>query len=64
MFGPKIAVPQELMDRLKRCAEVAGYSSAEEFAIDLLERGVAQILQSDEDDQAVEERLRGLGYIE
>jgi len=63
MFGPKITVPQPLMERLRKCAEAGGYSSAEEFAVDVLEREVARILQTD-DDQAVEERLRGLGYIE
>jgi hypothetical protein len=64
MFGPKIRVPRDLLDRLAKCAEAAGYSSAEEFAVDVLEREVAKLLPAQDDEQAVEERLKGLGYIE
>jgi metal-responsive CopG/Arc/MetJ family transcriptional regulator len=64
VFGPKIKVPDELMQRLKECAETAGYSSVDEFVTHVLERAVAEIGQPQDDQGAVEERLRGLGYIE
>ncbi len=64
MFGPKVRVSVELMQRLKECAETAGYSSVDEFVTHLLERAVAEAEQTQDDEGAVEERLRGLGYIE
>lgn len=65
MFGPKIPVSKELMDRLKDVAQQLGYSSAQEFAVDVLEKECDRIEDAyDQDDQEkVEERLRGLGYI-
>jgi predicted transcriptional regulator len=62
VFGPKIKISQELYNRLKEIAEARGYSSAEELAIHILESEVAR-QESGEDEQLVEERLRGLGYI-
>lgn len=65
MFGPKIKISPDLMKRLEECAEIAGYSSAQEFALHVLENAVAEIKMAEGgDDKAVEERLRGLGYIE
>lgn len=57
---PKIKVEKELYNRIKDTAEAAGYSSADEFVVHLLEKIVSQ---SDEDDEILTERLRGLGYI-
>jgi hypothetical protein len=65
VFGPKIKIPPDLMKRLEECADIAGYSSAREFALHVLESAVAEIKRADNgDEKAVEERLRGLGYIE
>ena len=60
---PKIKIESGLYDRLKKVTEVAGYSSVEEFVTHMIEKELEQIEVPD-DDQAVEERLRGLGYIE
>ena len=60
---PKIKIESNLYDRLKKVAEVAGYSSVEEFVVHMIEKELEQI-EVPEDDKAVEERLRGLGYIE
>ena len=38
MFGPKISVSKELMGKLEEAAEQLGYSSAQEFAVDVLEK--------------------------
>lgn len=64
MFGPKLKVPNDLMERLKASAEIAGYSSVDEFVTHVLEKAVAEIEQVQTDQDLVEERLRGLGYIE
>ena len=59
----KIKIDSNLYDRLKKVTEVAGYSSVEEFVTHMIEKELEQIEVPD-DDKAVEEQLRGLGYIE
>lgn len=59
----RIRIDGGLYDRLRKVAEIAGYSSVEEFVTHMIEKELEQI-ESSEDDKAVEERLRGLGYIE
>jgi hypothetical protein len=63
MFGPKVKLDKALYDRVQKAAELAGYSSTDEFIIHIIEREVATLEQAEADDK-VEERLRGLGYIE
>ena len=67
MLGNRIKLDDELFERIKKCAEVAGYSSPEEFAVHVLEKEVAAILGTgadSDDEEAVRKRLKGLGYIE
>ena len=59
----KIKIDSNLYDRLKKVTEVAGYSSVEEFVTHMIEKELEKI-EAPDDDRAVEERLRGLGYIE
>ena len=63
MFGPKIRIDKALYERLKEAAERAGYASTDEFIRHVLEREADRIGEADEDEQ-VEQQLRGLGYIE
>jgi len=63
MFSPKIKLEKTLYDRVADMAKKAGYSSVDEFVSHVLEREVSQ-LDGAETDEQVEERLRGLGYIE
>jgi hypothetical protein len=63
MFSPKIKIDKALWDRLEKCAQIAGYSSVEELVVHILQRE-AEALENLEDDPKVEERLRGLGYLE
>lgn len=58
----KIKIDNELMERIKDCAVVVGYSSVDEFIIHVLEKEVA-LIEEAEDDPDVMERLKGLGYI-
>ncbi len=59
---PKIKVEKDLYEKMKDCAEIAGYSSPEEFAIHVLEKEV-DLFENAENDPDVMERLKGLGYI-
>ncbi len=59
----KIKIDSNLFDRLKKAAEVAGYSSTEEFVTHIIEKELAKI-ETDNVDENVANRLRGLGYIE
>lgn len=62
MFGSKIKIDKELLDKIKKYAEIAGYSSPEEFITHALEKEIAKLEESDSDED-VKKRLRGLGYI-
>jgi hypothetical protein len=63
VFGPKVKIEPALYERLKQTAQVAGYSSVDEFIIHILEQAAAQ---SDriESEEEVRKRLQGLGYID
>jgi predicted DNA-binding protein len=63
MFKSTIKLNKELSDRVKRCAEAAGYTSAQEFVEHVLERELAKIEESDSDEEIVK-KLKGLGYLE
>jgi hypothetical protein len=63
MFGGKnIRVEQELFERLKKAAEVAGYASVDEFVTHLIERELGKPREQASDEE-VKKRLEGLGYI-
>ena len=63
MFGPKVRIDKELYERLKRCAETAGYSSTDEFIRHVLEKTAAAGEEADSEDE-VRKRLQGLGYLD
>lgn len=63
MFGTtKVKLDSALVDRIKKYAEIAGYSSVEEFITHALEKELAKIGDSD-DEEEIRKRLKGLGYI-
>lgn len=62
MFGPKIKLDKDLFARVKKFADLAGYSSVEEFVNHVLEKELAQIGESD-DEEEIKKKLQGLGYI-
>ncbi len=67
MFGNRIKVDDELFQKIRMCAEKAGYASPEEFATHVLEKEVARVLREEEKrdpEEEVKKRLQGLGYIE
>jgi len=58
----KIKLDKDLYERVKKFAEIAGYSSVDEFVIHALEKELAQ-LEGADDDEEIKKRLKGLGYI-
>jgi len=59
----KIKIESGLLERAKRAAAAAGYSSVEEFVAHCVENELKK-LRLDEAEDQVSNQLRGLGYIE
>jgi metal-responsive CopG/Arc/MetJ family transcriptional regulator len=62
IFGSGIKLDKALVAKVKRYADLAGYSSAEEFITHALEKEIAQ-LEEAESEQELKKKLKGLGYI-
>ena len=60
--GNKIKLDPDLIDRIKKVSELAGYASHEEFIVHVLEKELAQFEDAASDADIVE-KLKGLGYI-
>lgn len=60
---PKIRIENELYDRIKDYSDNAGYSSVDEFIAHTLEK-IIEMAGDTTLDEAIKERLRGLGYLE
>jgi hypothetical protein len=63
MFKNTIKLNKDLMARVRRCGEAAGYSSPEEFVAHVLERELAKLEDSGSSDEIVK-KLKGLGYLD
>ena len=65
VFGSNtsIKLDKDLYDRMKRCADAAGYSSTDEFVQHVLEKELSKI-EEGESDEEILKKLQGLGYIE
>jgi len=62
MFGHRVKLEKALFAKIKRYADLAGYSSVEEFITHALEKEIAELEQS-ESEQELRKKLKGLGYI-
>ncbi|RJP17689.1 MAG: hypothetical protein C4520_15870 [Candidatus Abyssobacteria bacterium SURF_5] len=62
MFGSKIKLDKELMAKVKKYSDLAGYSSVEEFITHTLEREIERLEESDSEEE-IKKKLKGLGYI-
>lgn len=63
MFGGnKIKLDKDLLNRVKKYADIAGYSSVEEFIMHALEKELA-VLEDADSEEEIRKKLQGLGYI-
>jgi hypothetical protein len=63
MFGKSsVRLDKSLVAKVKKYADLAGYSSVEEFVTHALEKELAQLEGADSEDE-IRKRLKGLGYI-
>ncbi len=62
MFGPKVKINKNLLERIKKYSDIAGYSSVEEFVEHALENELAKLEDADSEEE-IKKRLQGLGYI-
>jgi hypothetical protein len=60
---PAVKLEKALYNKIQKCAEVAGYSSTDEFIVHVLEKEMAK-LDDAESDEEIAAKLQGLGYIE
>jgi hypothetical protein len=68
MSGKRIKIDEELYIKASKCAELAGYSSPEEFIEHVVEKEISKIMSAGSGEDAtpeeIKKRLQGLGYIE
>jgi metal-responsive CopG/Arc/MetJ family transcriptional regulator len=63
MFGKvSIKIDKDLLAKVKRYADIAGYSTPEEFITHALEKELAKLEDADSEEE-IRKRLKGLGYI-
>ena len=62
MGKAKVKLDKNLMDKVKKYAELSGYSSPEEFITHCLEKEISKLDQS-ESEEEIKKKLKGLGYI-
>ena len=60
---PSVKLEKDLYNKIKKCADVAGYSSTDEFIVHVLEKEMAKVDEGDSDEDLAA-KLKGLGYIE
>ena len=62
MFGPKVTLDKELIARVKKFSDIAGYSSPAEFITHAVEKELAKLEDAGSEEE-IKKRLKGLGYI-
>jgi metal-responsive CopG/Arc/MetJ family transcriptional regulator len=63
MFGSgKIKLDKDLLAKVKKYSDIAGYSSPEEFITHALEKELAKLEDAGSEEE-IKKRLKGLGYI-
>jgi hypothetical protein len=62
MSQDKIKIDKVLLDKVRKYADMSGYSSVEEFVTHLLEKEIAKIEEADSEEE-IKKKLKGLGYI-
>ena len=62
MSQEKIKIDKSLLDKVRKYAELSGYSSVEEFIAHVLEKEMGKIEEPDSEEE-IKKKLKGLGYI-
>ena len=62
MWGSKVRIDKDLLSKATAYAEIAGYSSVEEFINHAVEKELSQAEDADSEEE-IKKRLKGLGYI-
>jgi hypothetical protein len=62
MATAKVAIDKTLYGKIKKYAQMSGYSSVEEFITHCLEKEIAKI-EEVESDEEIKKKVKGLGYI-
>ena len=65
MFGGstvRLKLDRDLVDKLRKVADVAGYATVDEFVTHILEKEMLHF-EGAKDEKDMRERLKGLGYI-
>ena len=63
MFGfGNVKLDKDLLARVKKYSDIAGYSSVEEFITHALEKELAKLEDAGSEEE-IKKRLKGLGYI-
>jgi len=62
MGKAKVKLDKDLLEKVKKFAQLSGYSSAEEFVSHCLEKEIAKLEESDSEEE-IKKKLKGLGYI-
>jgi metal-responsive CopG/Arc/MetJ family transcriptional regulator len=62
MGKAKVKLEKDLLDKVKKYADMSGYSSPEEFITHCLEKEIASLEESDSEEE-IKKKLKGLGYI-
>lgn len=62
MFGSKIKLDKDLLARVRKISDIAGYASVEEFITHALEKELAKLEDADSEEE-IKKRLKGLGYL-
>lgn len=62
VFGNRIKLDKVLYKKIKMYADIAGYSSVDEFVAHALEKELAQ-LEDAQSEEEIKKKLKGLGYI-
>jgi hypothetical protein len=64
MFGgSKIKIDKNLLEKVRKYSQIAGYATPEEFVQHVLEKEIAKFEQDGDNEDEIRKRLQGLGYI-
>ena len=63
MFGSKVKIDKDLLEKIKKYAGLAGYSTPEEFIHHALEKEISKLEEGSDSDEDIKNKLKGLGYI-